>query len=1175
MAGSSVEALRFCSQIFFRKDVVGVALFFFITICMNLPTPIYAQPGFLSIDCGDTRGNYTDSSNLHWVTDSGTYINSGMSFSMPTVRSNAGLSSYQSLLSFRYFPEGRNKYCYELPTYPNTSYLVRAAFYMNESVLNERQPFLFIVSINATNWFSLASGENILPDLLVTQEGIFYSAGTVMHFCLQPVVGVPFISSLELRPLEPDMYQYSGRTLQYLPLLFRYNIGASYAAPPIRYPDDKFDRIWESLPQQDYDVFPSISMSKAPDQKIRPSVYYVPPEVMRQGWLLSYPRDLLNANIFYDDPQVSLPPGAYALFVLYTEHLNASDSKLYPLNYTIDGVQGPAWNFSREASMITTPNFILSSNFINLKLDLESGARLLNGPTLNAAECYIQYNFNFSRTSPPDDEAITALKVSFNLTDWQGDPCTPVPHDWLACSLESPNFQPIRQPCFSDGTSVTQCVVQEALLQAPYYVNNVTLSNLPTNGFDLLLAAPNMSLASLKNMSIKSSGVDGKTFQFLINKFSDSTTLRVLDFSDNVIDSIPNWKNLPNLEYLDVAQNNLTDLLASPQDPPLPATLIFLDLSYNAIASLPPVWLNQTNNLVYLDLSHNKLKDDVLSLDQTLQMTSGSLKVLNVSNNNFHGTFSSSLYFSNLSQLTFADFSQNSIQGTLDLTIWYEALKNGATGNVKATATPFYQLFSFVNNNISNIVPDVKSFDSTVQNLLESQNFGGILLGGNPYCKGASLYVQRYLCRSSINETIEGDKKKANDLVLILSISGGVGVLIVLCAILASLWKLWKQVFSLREIQKALADRKVQPPFYQYSDLKLATQDFQEYSKLGHGSFGVVYKAVLVDGTMVAVKKLFLQSRREQLLDEFLNEVVLITGIKHRNLVQLKGCCIQDKQRILVYEYAEKGNLAEALWGSKIHGHLNWKQRYNVCMGVARGLAYLHEELQPSIIHRDIKAANILLDRNFKPKIADFGLARHFCDETNQTVHTEVAGTLGYFAPEYAMQGQLSNKADVYSYGIVVLEIVSGRKCIDSSLPYDERFLKNWACTLIRKGLLLDILEPGLRDCSNEVEVIRTINIALLCVQHHPEKRPSMSQVVTLLSGNMGVERFVGESSTQSMDLLVTINNDVDYSALQKLAEDSTMYPPLSLNNSQSSSTYTVTTSKAGHSIELSPVQGR
>jgi serine/threonine protein kinase len=201
----------------------------------------------------------------------------------------------------------------------------------------------------------------------------------------------------------------------------------------------------------------------------------------------------------------------------------------------------------------------------------------------------------------------------------------------------------------------------------------------------------------------------------------------------------------------------------------------------------------------------------------------------------------------------------------------------------------------------------------------------------------------------------------------------------------------------------ALARQKVQPPFYSYAALRAATHDFSPANKLGQGSFGAVYKGAVLDTTdgtqeLVAVKKLY---SSKLALSEFLNEAVLITGIKHRNLVQLKGCCIyKEDERMLVYEYAENGNLAEALLGGQGNDKqedqqtgLDWQQRLNICVGIARGLSYLHEELQPRIIHRDIKPSNILLDANYNAKIADFGLARSILEGQTQADFTQVAGT--------------------------------------------------------------------------------------------------------------------------------------------------------------------------------------
>ncbi|KAH9541922.1 hypothetical protein CY35_14G089700 [Sphagnum magellanicum] len=206
-------------------------------------------------------------------------------------------------------------------------------------------------------------------------------------------------------------------------------------------------------------------------------------------------------------------------------------------------------------------------------------------------------------------------------------------------------------------------------------------------------------------------------------------------------------------------------------------------------------------------------------------------------------------------------------------------------------------------------------------------------------------------------------------------------------------------------------------------------------------------KGILLDGTKLAVK--LMTTKSHQGIDDFLNEVVSITSVRHKNLVKLKGCCLHRTQRLLVYEYVENKNLAEALWGSNMEDNifLDWPTRFHIFVGIARGLVYLHEDLQPCIIHRDIKASNILLDNNLNAKIVDFGLAQLFSDDQSQ-LFTKVAGTIGYMSPEYATLGQLSTKVDVYSFGILLLEIISGRKVILQNAT-NNMYLVEWhgVCT--------------------------------------------------------------------------------------------------------------------------------
>ncbi|XP_024362793.2 probable LRR receptor-like serine/threonine-protein kinase At1g56140 [Physcomitrium patens] len=294
------------------------------------------------------------------------------------------------------------------------------------------------------------------------------------------------------------------------------------------------------------------------------------------------------------------------------------------------------------------------------------------------------------------------------------------------------------------------------------------------------------------------------------------------------------------------------------------------------------------------------------------------------------------------------------------------------------------------------------------------------------------------------------------------------------------------------------------PTLFAYKELKGATKNFHINSKLGEGGFGVVYKGVLQDGSEVAVKQLSTKSRQGN--KEFLNEVTLINRVQHRNLVKLRGCCLKDHERLLVYEYLENKSLHQALFDPEKRLHLNWSTRVKILLGTARGLAYLHEGCQTRIVHRDIKSSNILLDKDLNPKIADFGLARWFREDQSH-VSTCVAGTVGYLAPEYAMRGQLTEKADVFSFGIVALEVVSGRSNFKSRLRPEEAYLLDWTWTLHEEGNILAVLDPSLMETQPlpEEEVIRVIEIALLCTQSVASMKPSMSRVVSMFTGESEV----------------------------------------------------------------------
>ncbi|PPD71524.1 hypothetical protein GOBAR_DD31578 [Gossypium barbadense] len=278
-----------------------------------------------------------------------------------------------------------------------------------------------------------------------------------------------------------------------------------------------------------------------------------------------------------------------------------------------------------------------------------------------------------------------------------------------------------------------------------------------------------------------------------------------------------------------------------------------------------------------------------------------------------------------------------------------------------------------------------------------------------------------------------------------------------------------------------------------------ATDDFHSSNKIGRGGFGTVYKGILKDGTEVAVKTLAAQSK--QGAHEFLTEINTISNVKHPNLVELIGCCIQGANRILVYEYVENKSLDKVLLDQRSTNiQLDWSKRSAICMGIARGLAFLHEELVPRIVHRDIKSSNILLDKDFNPKIGDFGLAKLFPDNITH-ISTRIAGT-GYLAPEYALGGQLTMKADVYSFGVLVLEIISGRSSSKTNWGGTMRLLLEWAWQLHEEGKLIEFVDPELGEFPEE-EVLRYMKIAFFCTQAAANRRPLMSQVIEMLGRNV------------------------------------------------------------------------
>ncbi|KAL2495134.1 protein serine/threonine kinase [Forsythia ovata] len=289
-------------------------------------------------------------------------------------------------------------------------------------------------------------------------------------------------------------------------------------------------------------------------------------------------------------------------------------------------------------------------------------------------------------------------------------------------------------------------------------------------------------------------------------------------------------------------------------------------------------------------------------------------------------------------------------------------------------------------------------------------------------------------------------------------------------------------------------------PLYSFEMVENATNNFDMANKLGMGGFGPVFKGKLANGKEIAVKRLSTESG--QGLEEFMNEVVVISKLQHRNLVRLLGCCVEKGEKMLVYEYMQNRSLDVFLF-DRSQNILDWRKRFNIIEGIGRGLLYLHRDSRLRIIHRDLKPSNILLDEDWYPKISDFGMARIFGGNQNQADTGRVVGTYGYMAPEYAMGGRFSEKSDVFSFGVLVLEIISGRK--NTSFYNDELSLGllGYSWKLWNEYNTLDMIDQRISSPSSEAEIMRCIHIGLLCVQEFPVNRPSISTVLSMLSSEI------------------------------------------------------------------------
>ncbi|XP_077250343.1 phytosylfokine-alpha receptor 2 [Tasmannia lanceolata] len=578
--------------------------------------------------------------------------------------------------------------------------------------------------------------------------------------------------------------------------------------------------------------------------------------------------------------------------------------------------------------------------------------------------------------------------------------------------------------------------------------------------------------------------------------------------------------------------------------------LLVLDLSWNHLSGVIPLWIGQFENLIYLDISNNSLTGEIpQSLTQLKSLISASSNGLPASvgiplyikhNQSANGlqynqvsSFPPSLYLSNnrlngtiwpefgqLKELHVLDLSRNNITGTIPDTISdmenLEVLDlswNDLYGSIPQSLSKltFLSRFSVANNQLQGQIPTGGQFFS----------FSNASFEGNSGLCGSPFPPCNRDGRIGLNPGIPSspNSKIASSSILGITVSVGVGIALLLAIVLLRMSR--KEVVDIidegeeeigRPRSEALGSRLV---LFQSSegkeltigDLLKSTNNFDQANIIGCGGFGLVYKAHLPDGTKAAIKRL--SGDCGQMEREFHAEVEALSRAQHKNLVALQGYCTHGSDRLLIYSYMENGSLDywlhERVDGG---GFLSWEVRLKIAQGAARGLAYLHKVCKPSIVHRDVKSSNILLDERFEAHLADFGLSR-LLRPYDTHVTTDLVGTLGYIPPEYSQTLTATFRGDVYSFGIVILELLTGRRPVDVCKAKGCRDLVSWVFQMKLEKKEDLIFDPSIWNKVQEKQLVEVLETACKCLNQDPRHRPAIEQVLLWLDGvGADVEQF-------------------------------------------------------------------
>ncbi|MQM11549.1 hypothetical protein Taro_044458 [Colocasia esculenta] len=468
--------------------------------------------------------------------------------------------------------------------------------------------------------------------------------------------------------------------------------------------------------------------------------------------------------------------------------------------------------------------------------------------------------------------------------------------------------------------------------------------------------------------------------------------------------------------------------------------------------------------------------------------------------------------------ITFLNFGSQNLGGSIsDSIASFTALKvlklenNILTGSVPPSLAtlPQLQVIDVSNNNLTG---DVPAFRPNVKVITEGNPLLGSQSGG-----GGSGSASSTGSPSSPNGG--GQSKGLRSKAVIYAVSITISVLVVV----AGLVYLWYKKHKNRP-KGSLAGNghsagkfyhgqsngghgkahvvETESTFVPMQELQRATNNFSEENILGRGGFGVVYKGEKPDGTFIAVKRMEWSEMGKQGMSEFKAEIEVLKKVKHRHLVALLGYCEHRNEKLLVYEYMPQGTLSQHLFRSRESAYppLTWNQRLSIALDVARGLEYLHSLAQTSFIHRDLKPSNILLDNDLRAKVSDFGLVKLAPDDKN-SLQTRLAGTFGYLAPEYASTGKVTTKVDVYAFGVVLMELITGRKALDDSLPDESLHLVSWLRrTLINREDIRNVVDANLDlDEEDIICISKVAELANHCTSHVPQQRPDMGHAVNVL----------------------------------------------------------------------------